>query len=125
MKLIVAIIRPDKLEAVRSALDQQDVCLIAVGQVQGYGAEPGHREIYRGREFIVRPARLRLELAVDDWLCEGVVEAIVRAGLIDNHGHREDGKVLVLPLEECVSIRHAAPDAVAAGNWRGHAYRAR
>jgi nitrogen regulatory protein P-II 2 len=84
MKLIIAIIRPEKLAAVQAALTELKACLISVSQVLGGGREPGRTGMYRGVEFRVQPPKLRLEIAADDWLVEGAVEAIMRA---ESTGH--------------------------------------
>jgi nitrogen regulatory protein P-II 1 len=107
MKMIVAIIRPEQLAAVRTAVEDLEVQLTSVSQVLGFGGEPGHTELYRGREVHVRPARLRLEIAVSDRLMHQTVGAIVRAGRTGEAGFG-DGNVFVLHLDECVPI----------GGWR-------
>src|SRR5262245_26453900 len=124
MKMIVVLLRPEQLETVRVALEQLDVCPTSVSQVVDLGPGPGDGSAYRGRDGPVRPTRLRLELAVDDWPVESVLEAIVRAGVTSQAGPQEAGKVFVLPLDECVSLRRGQPGAVTHGTWRGHPYHA-
>jgi nitrogen regulatory protein P-II 1 len=106
MKLIVAIIRPDKLDAVQAALNQRDVYLMTVSDVRGCGRQRGYTEVYRGTEFQVRLLpKLKLEIAVNDAFVEATVEAIVQAGRTEGTGAVGDGKIFVLPLEDCIRIR--------------------
>src|SRR2546429_6935252 len=105
MKLITAIIRPEKLEAVQAALSDRDVYLMTVTDVRGCGRQRGFTEVYRGTEFQVRLLpKLKLEIAVNDAFVEATIEAIVHAARSDT-GQIGDGKILVLPLEECGPIR--------------------
>ena len=81
MKMIVAIIRPEKLEAVQQALNDRDVYLITVSDVRGCGRQRGFTEVYRGTEFVVRLLpKLKLEIAVNDAFVEAAVEALVHVG---------------------------------------------
>ena len=80
MKLVVAIIRPEKLEAVQAALNEHDVYLMTVTDVRGCGRQRGYTEVYRGTEFQVRLLpKLKLEIAVNDAFVEAAMEAIVHA----------------------------------------------
>ena len=80
MKMIVAIIRPEKLEAVQEALNARDVYLMTVSDVRGCGRQRGYTELYRGTEYQVRLLpKLKLEIAVNDAFVEATVEAIVHA----------------------------------------------
>src|SRR5262249_19690003 len=102
MKLVVAIIRPEKLEEVQAALNERDVYLMTVSDVRGCGRQRGYTEVYRGTEFQVRLLpKVKLEIAVDD----AFVEAIVHAARMGETGQIGDGKIFVLPLEDCVRIR--------------------
>jgi nitrogen regulatory protein P-II 2 len=116
MKLIVAIIRPEKLQAVQEAFQYRPVCVLSVSQVLGDGREPGYTEIYRGQSINVRRPKVRLEIAVDDIFVDGVVGAIVRAGASGTQGQVGDGCVFVMPLDECVQIRNGdqGPKAIGA-----------
>ena len=106
MKLVVAIIRPDKLEAVQQALNERDVYLMTVSDVRGCGRQRGYTEVYRGTEIKVRlPPKLKLEIAVTEPFVEATVEAIVHAARTPETGQVGDGKIFVLPLEDCVRIR--------------------
>jgi nitrogen regulatory protein P-II 1 len=106
MKLIVAIIRPEKLEDVQRALAERDVYLMTVTDVRGCGRQGGHTEYYRGTEVTVRLIpKLKLEIAVTEPFVEATVEAIVHAARTGETGTIGDGKIFVLPLEDCVRIR--------------------
>ncbi|MGZ3390612.1 MAG: P-II family nitrogen regulator [Isosphaeraceae bacterium] len=106
MKLIIAIIQPDKLEAVQNALVSVDVFRLTVLEVRGFGRQLGFTEVYRGTEFKVHLLKkLQLEIAVNDDFVEPTVEAIIKAGKTEPDGEIGDGKIFILPLEECVRIR--------------------
>ena len=106
MKLIVAIIRPEKLEAVQAALAENDVYLMTVTDVRGCGRQRGFTELYRGSEFDVRLLpKLKLEIAVNDAFVEAAVEAIVHAARTAETGQIGDGKIFVMPLDDCIRIR--------------------
>jgi nitrogen regulatory protein P-II 2 len=106
MKMIVAIIRPEKLEAVQEALAKRDVYLMTVSDVRGCGRQRGYTEVYRGTEYQVRLLpKLKLEIALNDAFIEAAVEAIVHAARMGETGTIGDGKIFVLPLEDCVRIR--------------------
>ena len=104
MKLIIAIIRPEQMEAVQGALREPEACLLCVSEVMGDGREPGFTEIYRGREVRVPRPKLRLEIAVSDALVQGVVESITRAASAGMPGHLGSGKVFVVQVDGCVRI---------------------
>ena len=106
MKLIVAIIRPERLEAVHDALNQRDVYLITVTDVRGCGRQRGFTEVYRSSEIQVRLLpKVKLEIAVNDAFVDATVEAIVHAARSPDTGHIGDGKIFVLDMEDCVRIR--------------------
>ncbi len=103
MKLIIAIIKPSKLQDVRDALISIDVAGMTVSEVKGFGRQKGHTEIYRGAEYEVSLLpKIKLELGVSDGVAEQVVEAIQAAAKTDNIG---DGKIFVLSLEHALRIR--------------------
>ncbi len=103
MKLIKAIIKPFKLEEVKEALAEIGVEGMTVTEVKGFGRQKGHTEIYRGSEYTVDfLPKVEIEIAVGDDLTEKTVETIVKAAKTGKIG---DGKVFVLPVEECVRIR--------------------
>lgn len=103
MKLVIAIIQPAKLEAVKQALTDKEIYRLTVSDAQGYGQQKGKTEIFRGHEFTVNLLRkVKLEIAVNDNYLEPCLEAIESAAKTGEIG---DGKVFVLPLEETVRIR--------------------
>ena len=106
MKLIVAIIRPERLEAVQKALAERDVYLMTVTDVRGCGRQGGYTELYRGAEFKIRLIpKLKLEIAVNEAFVEAAIEAIVHSARTPETGQIGDGKIFVLPLDDCVRIR--------------------
>src|ERR1700752_567794 len=106
MKRIVAVIRSEKLEAVQQALNEHDVYLMTVTDVRGCGRQRGYTEVYRGSEFQVRLLpKVKLEIAVNEAFVEAAVEAIVHAARTPETGQIGDGKIFVLPLDDCVRIR--------------------
>ena len=116
MKLIVAIIRPERLEAVQNALNQHDVYLMTVSDVRGCGRQRGYTEVYRGAELEVRLLpKLKLEIAVNEAFVEATVEAVVHAARSGDTGAVGDGKIFVLPLEDCVRIRTGERGTAAIG----------
>jgi nitrogen regulatory protein P-II 2 len=105
MKLIVAIIKPEKLTAVREALSATEVYLMTVSDVRGCGMQGGRDEVYRGQEYSVELLpKVKLEIAVNDNFAEPTIDAIVQAARTDG-GAIGDGKIFVLPMEDCVRIR--------------------
>ena len=111
MKMVVAIIKPFKLDDVREALSEVGVQGITVTEVKGFGRQKGHTELYRGAEYVVDfLPKVKLELAVTDDLLERTLEAITRAARTGKIG---DGKIFVLPLEQAIRIRTGETDAEA------------
>ena len=103
MKLIKAIIKPFKLEEVKDALSEIGVEGMTVSEVKGFGRQKGHTEIYRGSEYTVDfLPKVKIEIGVADDLSDKVVDAIVGAAQTGKIG---DGKIFILPMEECVRIR--------------------
>lgn len=103
MKLVVAIVKPFKLDDVKAALDKIDVKGMTVSEAQGYGRQSGHTEVYRGAEYQVSfVPKVRIEIAVDDGSVDRIVETIVSAAQTGKIG---DGKIWVLPVEELVRVR--------------------
>ncbi len=103
MKLVVAIIKPFKLDDVREALHDIDVQGMTVTESKGFGRQKGHTEIYRGAEYAIEfLPKLRLEIAISDDKVESVIEAISSSAKTGKIG---DGKIFVMPLEETVRIR--------------------
>ncbi len=106
MKLVVAIIQPFRLDAVKEALSEAGIFRLTVADVQGYGRQKGHTEVYRGQEYHVDLVRkVRIEIAVTDVQLEPCIEAIVRAGRTPGGPKIGDGKIFILPLEDVVRIR--------------------
>ena len=103
MKLLVAIIKPSRLEEVRQALNSLDVHGMTVTEVKGYGRQKGHAEIYRGTEYAVHfLPKLKVEIALDDTQADAVAGAITEAARTGRIG---DGKIFVLDLEHAIRIR--------------------
>ena len=103
MKLIIAIIKPFKLEEVKEALSAAGIEGMTVTEVKGFGRQKGHTEIYRGSEYTVDfLPKVKLEVAVGDDVAGQAVDTIVKAAKTGKIG---DGKVFVVPLEEVVRIR--------------------
>jgi len=103
MKLVMAIIKPFKLDDVREALSAVGVEGLTVSETKGYGRQKGQTEVYRGAEYAVSfVPKVKLEIAVDDALVERVVEAVRDAA---NTGRIGDGKIFVLDVEHAIRIR--------------------
>ena len=103
MKLIVAIIKPFKLEEVKDALSAAGIEGMTVTEVKGFGRQKGHTEIYRGSEYTVDfLPKVKLEIAVGDETAGKAIEVIAKAAKTGKIG---DGKIFVLPIEEVVRIR--------------------
>jgi len=103
MKLIVAFIKPFKLDEVKDALKAVGVTGMSVGEIRGFGRQSGQTEVYRGAEYKVEfIPKNRVEVAVDDGDVDRVVAAIVSA---TNTGEIGDGKIMVLPVEQVLRIR--------------------
>ena len=106
MKLIIAIVQPAKLEAVKQALTEVEVFRLTVMDVQGFGRQRGHVEVFRGHEIAVNLLRkVQLQIAVNDEFVEPTSQAIVKGGRTGERGEIGDGKIFVLPMDECVRIR--------------------
>ena len=106
MKLIIAIIQPGKLEAVKEALTEVEVVRLTVMDCQGFGRQKGRTGVYRGRELGVNLLRkVQLQIAVNDQFVEPTINAIIQGGRSGEKGEIGDGKVFVLPLDDCVRIR--------------------
>jgi len=103
MKLIIAIIKPDRLEAVKQELYKEEVNLITVSEVLGHGRQMGVTEVYRGAKEMGNLLRkIRLEIAVNENFVEPTIQAIIKGGQTGEVG---DGKIFVLELKDCVRIR--------------------
>ena len=103
MKLVTAIIKPFKLEDVKSALEAYGIAGLTVSEVQGFGRQKGHTEVYRGAEYKVDfVPKIRIEVVVDDSDADGVVGVVVKAA---STGQIGDGKVWVTPVDQIVRVR--------------------
>ena len=103
MKLVTAIVKPFKLDEVKSALETLGVLGLTVSEVRGYGRQKGHTEVYRGAEYTVDLVpKVRVEILVDDLDADKVVETVVEAARTGKIG---DGKVWVTPVESVVRVR--------------------
>jgi nitrogen regulatory protein P-II 2 len=112
MKFVSAVIKPFKLDDVREALSEIGVRGITVTEVKGFGRQKGHTELYRGAEYVVDfLPKIKLEVAIDDGLLDGVIETLCKAA---NTGKIGDGKIFVTALEHVVRIRtgETGPDAL-------------
>ncbi|HHQ41343.1 MAG TPA: P-II family nitrogen regulator [Chromatiales bacterium] len=112
MKLVMAIIKPFKLDDVREALSEIGVQGLTVTEVKGFGRQKGHTELYRGAEYVVDfLPKVKIEVALNDDLVERAIEAICKAASTGKIG---DGKIFVFNLEQAVRIRtgETGPDAL-------------
>ncbi len=109
MKLIIAVIKPFKLDEVRDALTRIGVHGMTVTEVKGYGRQKGHMEIYRGAEYAVNfLPKVRIEVAIPSEQLDHAVEAVAAAAKTGQIG---DGKIFVVPLEQALRIRTGETDA--------------
>ena len=103
MKKIEAIIKPFKLDDVKEALAEIGIQGMTISEVKGHGRQKGHKEIYRGAEYVVDfIPKIKIEIVVDDPLTEQVVDKIREAA---NTGKIGDGKIFVIPVEEAIRVR--------------------
>ena len=103
MKLITAIIKPFKADDVREALSELGVSGMTLTEVKGFGRQKGHTELYRGAEYVIDfLPKAKLEIAVADELADQAIEVICKAA---GTGQIGDGKVFVLPMDDCIRIR--------------------
>lgn len=112
MKLVTAIIQPHKLDDVRAALNDIGIQGMTVVEARGFGRQKGHREVYRGAEYVVDfLPKIKLEIAVDDELLDRAIDAIEGAAKTGNVG---DGKIFVSSLDQAIRIRtgETGPEAL-------------
>jgi len=103
MKKIEAVIKPFKLDDVKEALNEIGIQGMTVSEVKGYGRQKGHKEIYRGAEYVVDfIPKIKIEIVVDDDRSDQVVKKIREAANTNKIG---DGKIFVLPVEEAIRVR--------------------
>ncbi|MGO9174068.1 MAG: P-II family nitrogen regulator [Rhodomicrobium sp.] len=109
MKLIIAIIKPFKLDEVREALTDAGVGGMTVSEVKGYGRQKGHKEIYRGAEYQISfVPKIKIEVAVPEDLASRTIEIISEAARTGEIG---DGKIFVTPIDQAVRIRTGESDS--------------
>jgi nitrogen regulatory protein PII len=109
MKLIMAIIKPFKLDNVREALGELGVSGVTVSEVKGFGRQKGHTELYRGAEYVVDSLpKVKVEVAVDDESVVGAVEAIIKAAATGKIG---DGKIFIQTIDGVIRIRTGETDS--------------
>jgi nitrogen regulatory protein PII len=110
MKLIKSIVRPNKLDDVREALEKVSVSGVTVTDVRGHGRQKGHAAVYRGREYSVSLLpKVQLEVVVPDELVDEVIQAVITAARTGEIG---DGRVFVLPVDHAYNIRMGEKDVV-------------
>jgi nitrogen regulatory protein PII len=103
VKLLKAIVRPDKVDAVKDALAAEGIAGMTVTEVRGHGKQKGHTAIYRGQEYhVTLLPKIEIEVVVQDFLADSVCQAIITAARTGEIG---DGRVFVLPVERTYSIR--------------------
>jgi nitrogen regulatory protein P-II 1 len=103
MKLVTAIVKPFTLDDVKTSLEEAGVLGMTVSEIQGYGRQKGHTEVYRGAEYSVDfVPKVRIEVVIDDSIVDKVVDSIVRSARTGKIG---DGKVWVTPVETIVRVR--------------------
>ncbi len=111
MKMIVAVIKPSRLDAVLEAVTEAGASGLTVTEVRGYGRQKGKTEVYRGAEYEVKLLpKVKLEIAVSTDMADRLVEAVARAA---NTGKIGDGKIFVMDLETAIRIRTGETDAAA------------
>jgi nitrogen regulatory protein P-II 2 len=103
LKLVIAIIKPFKLDDVRSALSEIGIQGMTVCEVKGFGRQKGHTELYRGAEYVVDYIpKVKIEIAVDDERLDAVLDAVIESAQTGKIG---DGKIFVMPLENVIRVR--------------------
>ena len=103
MKVIMAIIKPHKLEEVRETLTSLGIDGMTITEVKGYGRQKGQAEIYRGAEYNINfLPKIKIELAVNDEVIDSVIEAIIKSAQTGKIG---DGKIFIYPIEKAIRIR--------------------
>lgn len=112
MKKILAVIKPFKVDEVKEALTKINVNGMTISEVKGFGRQKGHKEVYRGAEYVTDfVPKVELKIAVNDDMADEVVKTIVETA---NTGKIGDGKIFVQPIEEAIRIRtnETGPDAI-------------
>jgi nitrogen regulatory protein P-II 1 len=112
MMLVTAVVKPFKLDNVKEALESAGITGMTITEVQGFGRQRGHTEVYRGAEYTVAfTPKIKIEVLVEDGALHGVVDSIVKAARTDKIG---DGKIWVTPADYVIRIRtgETGPDAL-------------
>ena len=115
MKLVVAIIQPHKLDEVKKALMAVEVFRLTIVDCQGFGRQKGQSELYQASDALANLRRkIQLQIAVNEDFVEPAIEAIVTAGRTGEDGEIGDGKIFVLPMDDCIRIRtgERGPEAI-------------
>ena len=115
MKKVEAIVKPFKLDEVKEALGRQGIQGMTVSEVKGFGRQKGYTEVYRGHEFTVNLLRkIELQIAVNEDFVEPTINAIIQAGRTGPEGMIGDGKIFILPMDDCIRIRtgERGPEAI-------------
>jgi nitrogen regulatory protein P-II 2 len=106
MKMIITIIKPERLDDVIANLRDKEIRRLTVFEVKGFGQQMGHKEVYRGTEFEVKlNPKVQLEIAINDEFVETTVEAITEGAKSPDGGAIGDGKIFILDMEEAIKIR--------------------
>ena len=107
MKLIIAIVQPHRLDAIKKALTSVEVFRLTVSDVQGYGRQKGHTEYFRGQPMEVNLIRkVRMDIAVNENFVQPTIDAIIKGARsgTDGHGRVGDGKIFVVPLDNVIRV---------------------
>ena len=115
MMKVEAIVQPSRFEAVKEVLTELGIGGMTISDVRGHGRQKGHTEVYRGHELTVNLLRkVQLQVAVNEDFVEPTVNAIMEAGRTGPEGRIGDGKIFILPLEDCIRIRtgERGPEAI-------------
>lgn len=111
MKKVEAIVKPFKLEEVKEALTEVGVQGMTITEVKGFGRQKGHKELYRGAEYVVEfLPKVKIDIVVDDDILQDVVQAIVQSA---STGRIGDGKIFVSPIDDAIRIRTGESGEVA------------
>jgi nitrogen regulatory protein P-II 2 len=103
LKLVIAIIKPFRLDDVRAALSEIGIQGMTVCEIKGFGRQKGHTELYRGAEYVVDYIpKVKIEIAIDDDRLDAVIDAVIESARTGKIG---DGKIFVMPLENAVRVR--------------------
>ncbi len=106
MKFILAIVQPSRLEDVKAALSEVEVVRLTIMDVQGFGRQKGQTEVHQGRKSSLNLLRkVQLQIAVNDDFVEPTINAILKGGRTGESGEIGDGKIFVLPMDDCLRIR--------------------